>query len=152
MVEYFDPAGDASPGCRIDFIKMFVKPHPTKADTLMFGFTSDFPIDRANLSHHLRLMFRIGEGRGADVNGETFNYMYENNRVYRFVGNDPKQWKWTLLGRVPSRFTKQWCEIDIPLAVFKLKTMPESIKFRFSCELDDFIPDLRYAMPEYRVK
>ena len=153
MVEYIDPAGDVSPQCRIDFIKMFVKPHPEKADTLMFGFTCDFPIERRNLKYHLRLMFRIGEGPGADVNGETFNYMFESpNRVFRFAGKSPRQWKWEKLGAVPVRFTKQWCEIDIPLAIFKLETMPERVKFRLSCERNDFVPDLRYAMPEYIVK
>ena len=153
MVEYTDPAGDTSPGCRIDFIKMFVKPHPKKPDTLMFGFTSDFPIERMKLAYHLRLMFRIGEGMGAEVNGETFNYMFESpNRIFRFKGSNPRQWKWEKLGSVPTRFTKQWCEIDIPLAIFKLEKMPDSIMFRLSCERDDFVPDLRYAMPEYKIK
>jgi|GEM_PF-6643885 len=153
MLEISDPAGDVSPECRIDFIKMFVKPHPRKADTLMFGFTSDFPIERAKLSYHLRLMFRIGGGPGADVNGETFNYMFESpNKLFRFTGSNPRQWKWERLATVPTRFTKQWCEIDIPLAAFKQEKLPESIKFRLSCERSDFVPDLRYAMPEYKIK
>ena len=151
-IEYTDPAGDVSPECRIDFIKMFVKPHPKKKNTLMFGFTSDFPIERKKLSYHLRLMFRVGDGMGANVGGETFNYMFESpNRLFRYVGDNPHQWKWELVGKVPARFQKQWCEIDIPLDIFKLDEMPKSFKFRLGCEHNDYVPDLRYAAPEYRV-
>ena len=151
-IEFPDPAGDVSPECRIDFIKMFVKPHPRKPNTLMFGFTSDFPIERKKLSYHLRLMFRIGDGMGANVCGETFNYMFESpNRVFRYVGTNPYQWKWEKLGQVPARFQQQWCEIDIPLEIFKLDEMPKSFKFRLGCEHNDYVPDLRYAAPEYRV-
>lgn len=151
--EYLDPAGDVPPTCRIDFIKMFVMPHPKKANTLMFGFTSDFPIERKKLSYHLRLMFRVGEGMGANVGGETFNYMFESpNRLFRYIGTTPHQWKWELVGKVPARFQQQWCEIDIPLESFKLDEMPESFKFRLGCEHNDYVPDLRYAAPEYRVK
>jgi len=125
-------------------------PHPKKANTLMFGFTSDFPIVRNKLAYHLRLMLRIGDGPGANANGEIFDYMIESpNKLLRYVGTKSGQWKWQMIGRVPVRFTKQWCEMDLPLDMLPEK--PASIKFRFNIEHSDFAPDQRFQIPEYKV-
>lgn len=147
---YNDPAGDVSPACRVDFIKCFVQPHPKKPDTLMFGFTSDFPIEHRKLAYHLRLMLRIGDGPGANANGEIFDYMIESpNKLLKYDSDRSGLWKWKLIGRVPVRFTKQWCEIDLPLDMLPEK--PKSIKFRFNIEHSDYAPDQRCRIPEYKL-
>ncbi len=148
-LSFKDPAGDTSPAARVDFISCFVQRHKSKPNTLMFGFTSDFPINVRTLSYHLRLMLRIGDAPGASVNGESFNYMIENRNLFRYIGETPHSWKWEKVGPAPMRFTKQWCEVDLPLDLLPEK--PDKVMFRFSCE-NDFVPDQSYELPSITVK